>query len=409
MQVCEEGSASVTIPTRTHMSQEIPTVDVLIVGAGCAGLFLLDSLVRKGISALLIESKAFGLGQTTSSQGILHAGVKYSLGGLAGDDATEAAAAASLWSKMLSGDATDLRAVRKLADRCYLWRTAGLAGAAGMLGAKVALRTRPEPVTKDARPLWLKDVGGEVLTLAETVIDPRSLLSVLAQRHVGRIALGNVRSIVEENRLQRVDIESTRPAIIRARQIFLTAGAGNEALSKLAGNACEMQRRPLRQAMIRGPLEMVFGHCIDGAKTRVTITSDRISKDEVVWHIGGQVAEDGPRMTLENFRAHAIAELRSAIPKIDLQGCSFESYDVDRAEPRTADGRRPPRAFARTTGSVTTVWPIKLVLAPVIAAEITASTAASDYPSAHWPSDMPAPEFAQRPWEVATLSWNPIP
>ena len=77
------------------MSQEIPTVDVLIVGAGCAGLFLLDSLVRKGISALLIESTALGYGQTTSSQGILHAGVKYSLDGLAGDDATEAAAASA--------------------------------------------------------------------------------------------------------------------------------------------------------------------------------------------------------------------------------------------------------------------------------------------------------------------------
>jgi hypothetical protein len=113
-------------------------------------------------------------------------------------------------------------------------------------------------------------------------------------------------------------------------------------------------------------------------------------------------------MTLENFRTHALAELHSAIPKLNLQGCSFASYDVDRAEPRTADGRRPPRAFARTTGGVTTVWPIKLVLAPVIAAEITASIAAKEYPTARWPSDIPAPEFAQRPWEVAASSWKPI-
>ncbi|MEI6879173.1 MAG: hypothetical protein WCL33_09075, partial [Planctomycetota bacterium] len=83
-------------------------------------------------------------------------------------------------------------------------------------------------------------------------------------------------------------------------------------------------------------------------------------------------------------------------------------YDVDRAEPRTADGRRPPRAFARTTRGVTIVWPIKLVLAPVIAAEIAASIAASEYPTAHWPSDVLAPEFAQRPWEVSTLSWDAI-
>jgi hypothetical protein len=47
-------------------------------------------------------------------------------------------------------------------------------------------------------------------------------------------------------------------------------------------------------------------------------------------------------------------------------------------------------------------------LAPVIAAEIAASIAASENPAAHWPSDMPTPEFAQRPWEVSTLSWDTI-
>lgn len=397
------------------MSREIPTLDVLIVGAGAAGLFLLDSLIRKGISALLIESKALGFGQTTSSQGILHAGVKYSLGGLAGDDATETAAAAALWTKMFAGEETDLRAVRRLADHCYLWRTAGLAGAAGMLGAKVALRTRPEPLSKKARPAWLQHVAGEVLTLGETVIDPRSLLHVLAQRHTGRIALGEVRSVVHESTLHRIEIGGNHPVTVRARQLILTAGAGNEELARLAGTPAKMQRRPLRQAMIRGPLEMVFGHCIDGARTRVTITSDHTATGEVVWHIGGQVAEDGPRMTPADFRAHLLNELREAIPKLDLHGCAFASYDVDRAEPRTVDGRRPPRAYAQTVDGVTIVWPVKLVLAPVIAAEIAASTAASEYPAAQWPSEMPAPESAKRPWEIAALgshcpngAWSPI-
>ncbi len=390
------------------MSQEMPTVDVLIVGAGSAGLFLLGALVRKGISALLLESKALGFGQTTSSQGILHAGVKYSLGGLAGDDATEAAAAAALWSKMLSGEGTDLREVCTMADHCYLWRTAGIAGAAGMLGAKVALRTRPEPVSLAARPAWLKHVAGEVLTLAESVIDPRSLLHVLAQRHVGRIALGEVRSVTQRDGLQRIEIAGAHPVTIHARQLILTAGAGNQALSQLAGSACEMQRRPLRQAMIRGPLEMAFGHCIDGAKTRITMTSDRMPSGDVVWHIGGQVAEDGPSMSPEKFQAHVIAELRSVLPKVNLERCSFASYAVDRAEPRTVDGRRPPRAFSHTSGGVTTVWPVKLVLSPVIAAEIAASIAANEDPAVRWPREMPLPELAQRPWEAATTSWSSI-
>ena len=72
---------------------EALSIDTLVVGGGVAGLFALDALVRAGHCALLLERAALGLGQTTSSQGILHAGVKYSLGGIAGDDAREAAAA----------------------------------------------------------------------------------------------------------------------------------------------------------------------------------------------------------------------------------------------------------------------------------------------------------------------------
>ncbi len=76
-------------------------IDALIVGGGCAGLFALNALRDAGMSALLVENNSLGFGQTTSSQGILHAGVKYSLGGLAGDDAKEASEAADLWIGML--------------------------------------------------------------------------------------------------------------------------------------------------------------------------------------------------------------------------------------------------------------------------------------------------------------------
>ncbi|MEI6274199.1 MAG: FAD-dependent oxidoreductase [Phycisphaerae bacterium] len=54
-------------------------IDALIVGGGCAGLFALNALRDAGMSALLVEKNSLGFGQTTASQGILHAGVKYSL------------------------------------------------------------------------------------------------------------------------------------------------------------------------------------------------------------------------------------------------------------------------------------------------------------------------------------------
>ena len=65
-------------------------VDTLIFGGGIAGLWLLDELRRAGRSALLVEATALGDGQTISSQGILHSGLKYSLNGLLSSAAREA-------------------------------------------------------------------------------------------------------------------------------------------------------------------------------------------------------------------------------------------------------------------------------------------------------------------------------
>ena len=56
--------------------------DVVIFGGGCAGLWLLDELRRRGLRVVLLESGRLGGGQTTGSQGILHGGVKYLLKGL---------------------------------------------------------------------------------------------------------------------------------------------------------------------------------------------------------------------------------------------------------------------------------------------------------------------------------------
>jgi len=103
------------------MSLSPVRVDGLVVGGGAAGLFALDALVRSGRNALLVESRALGTGQTTSSQGILHAGVKYSLGGVAGDDAEEAAAAAAEWRRILEGSGQPaLAGLRVLTDHEFL-------------------------------------------------------------------------------------------------------------------------------------------------------------------------------------------------------------------------------------------------------------------------------------------------
>ena len=65
-------------------------VDVLILGGGGAGLWLLDDLHRQGYSAALVEASSLGSGQTIASQGIIHGGLKYALNGKAAGSAAKA-------------------------------------------------------------------------------------------------------------------------------------------------------------------------------------------------------------------------------------------------------------------------------------------------------------------------------
>jgi glycine/D-amino acid oxidase-like deaminating enzyme len=392
-----------------------PTVDIidaLVVGGGVVGLFTAHALRQRGCSTLVVEREALGTGQTTSSQGILHAGVKYSLGGRAGEDAREASEAAARWTDFMDGSAgPDLRGLRVLTRSEYLWRSTGLMGVAGMLGARLALRTRPEAVGTAERPAWLEGVQGDVLTLSETVIDPADLLSRLAAPMQGSIGLGTVGAI-RLTSPDQVDVTVHEPGgartEIRARRVFLCAGAGNESLIGLAGLGLvePMQRRPLRQAMVRGPLPMVFGHCIDGAKTRVTITSDAHG-DQTVWHVGGELAEHGPDMAPEAFLHKARHELSACLPAIDFRACEWSSYMVDRAEPRTREGRRPSRSHVRAHGPIVAVWPVKLVLAPRAADEAAGLASTTTGDSATWPSGWPVPRVATRPWDHAT--WSRLP
>ncbi len=395
---------------RARMTTNTMTCDVLSVGGGVAGLFALDSLRSRGVDALLVESIALGSGQTTASQGILHAGVKYSLAGIVGEDADEVARAAAGWIDRLAEPDGDLARVRKLTKTCHIWRSSGVRAMLGMTAATLALQTRPHRLETNDRPQLLAHVDGDVMSLHETVIDPQSLCELLAGRHAPQLALGNVVRIARENAMMRVDIAAPSLVTVVCRELILAAGSGNEALAQLAGSPVAMQRRPLRQTFVRGELPLAFGHCIDGAKTRITITSDQCPHGEVVWNVGGSLAERGASMDGPEFEQYARCEIEGSIPGLSLRGCQIASLLVDRAEPRMAGGRRPPHAFAQTLSGLTTLWPVKLVLAPMIAGEI-ASRCARSLPhgsatSTAWPSDVQRPPLAPRPWQDA--AWTTL-
>ncbi len=404
-------------PPDAHITREL---DAVIFGGGVAGLWLLDELHRRGHGVLLLEADALGAGQSIAAQGIIHGGLKYTLTGLLNPSAEAIRDMPDLWRRCLNGEAEPrLTNTRVRAEFCHLWRTQTLTSKLGMIGARKGLVVAPQPVSDDERPAALRGCPGQVMRLDEQVVAPYSLLNDLASKHTDRLLKIDAEA--------GLSIDTDAPAVVtsitltdggqrltlRARHVVLTAGNGNAELrARCSLSQDAMQRRPLHFIMLRGPREALpelNGHCVDGAKTRVTITSDTDSQGRTVWQVGGQVTEDGVDMSPDELIAHTRRELEASIPGgsgVDLSAVEWATRRVDRAERTMPNRKRPDDAQLMVEGNVITGWPTKLALAPRLATRI-ADTVGQPHigPNDLTTLDWPRPAVAQPHWETAT-SWT---
>jgi glycerol-3-phosphate dehydrogenase len=397
-------------------------LDAVIFGGGVAGLWLLDELVRRGCSVLLLEAAELGSGQTVVSQGILHGGLKYTLQGLLTPSASAIREMPAVWRNCLKGNQSPaLTGTRVRAEFCYLWRTESVSSKLGMIGAKFGLRVAPQSVPKQDRPAVLKNCPGTVARLEEQVISPAALVADLSHRHRDRLlkidAIQGLSFHVDKPGLIRLiritQPESDQQVELKPRHVIFTAGAGNAELCKQAGlTSAVMQRRPLQMVMLRGELPALNGHCVDGAKTRVTITSDLDSSQRTVWQVGGQISEDGVSLEASALIAHTKSELETVLPGLDLDDVEWATYRVDRAEASLYGGKRPETFQIVREGNTVTAWPTKLVLAPKLSEEIAANidphTIDDTEPKSL--SGWPRPLVALPPWETCPrwYRWNQI-
>jgi glycerol-3-phosphate dehydrogenase len=387
-------------------------LDAVIFGGGVAGLWLLDELWRRGCSVLLLEAAELGSGQTVVSQGILHGGMKYTLQGLLTPSASAIREMPAVWRNCLEGSQSPvLTGTHIRAEFCYLWRTGSVSSRLGMIGAKFGLRVVPRSVPIQERPSVLKNCPGSVARLEEQVISPAGLIADLSQQHRDRLLKIDAKQGIEFDvekpgliRLIRITQPETHQQMeLNPRHVIFTAGSGNAELCRQAGLSSDvMQRRPLQMVMLRGELPSLHGHCVDGAKTRVTITSDFDSSQRTVWQVGGQIAEEGVSMEASTLIAHAKSELETVLPGLDLDDVEWATYRVDRAEAITSGGKRPETfQFVRKENTIT-AWPTKLVLAPKLAEEIAANIEphtivdTENVSFAGWPR----PNVALPPWET---------
>ncbi|KAF0167502.1 MAG: FAD dependent oxidoreductase, partial [Caulobacteraceae bacterium] len=340
--------------------------DVLVFGGGIAGLWALDALRRAGYGALLVEKDALGAGQTIQSQGIVHGGGKYALRGVSDLEAVRAIAAMpARWLACLEGSGEpDLRAAKVRSRSCLLWvPKSGFFGdlaSKGLMTLVVGaglLATKPVEMPESEWPEALRKSALKVYTMAEPVLDTGSVLSALLAKNEDRVRrVAKVEFALEKGEV-RLDGAALRP-----RAIVFAAGAGNEALLEKIGDAPgRMQRRPLTMFLLRGKLPELYGHCVVGGKTHLTVTSVKSARGKTVWQVGGEVSErTAGAADPAAARAEAVAEVRKFLPDLDLAGAEIASYPAVRAEAATSGARRPSGVHVervRVEPAVLVAWP----------------------------------------------------
>ncbi|WML86754.1 FAD-dependent oxidoreductase [Thiothrix subterranea] len=392
-------------------------VDVLIVGGGIAGLWLLAELRAQGVNALLATDE-LGKGQTIASQGIIHGGTKYALTGKVTGATLAIGDMPRLWRAALNGEgAVDLRKVKVLAESQLLWTSGGIGSRMTGFFASKAMQSRMEAVPRDVYPELFRhsEFHGGLYRLDEPVLDVPSLLETLREQLADALVQVDVQGSGLQPSQNGYGYQAVLPngqvLAITAQQIILTAGAGNEAL--LTSIACrrqpplllpKMQRRPLQMVMVRGNLPLLYAHALGMSdKPRATITSHRDKHGKTVWYIGGQPAEQGVGKPAAGVIAATQHELAQLLPWVDFTGMAWSTWHVDRAEGCQPDGSRPDQPMVQRFANVTVAWPTKLAFAPMLAARLRTELGA--LASVETSFDISAAELLPTP-PVAPSIWD---
>ena len=375
------------------------STDIVVFGGGIAGLWLLNRLRDEGNDAILLEADGLGAAQTLASQGIIHGGLKYALGGSVTDAANTIAALPARWRACLDGTGEiDLSGCEVLSERYYMWSSASYRSKIKAFFGSKSLQGRVEAVPRDEFPPFFAEatVEGSLYALPDFAVDTPSLLSVLHARceesifkidprdiRFTRNASGYAQSVTLSSGAGLGDEASgseNSTVSIEAQRMIFCAGKGNQALIEAAGmRKPASQLRPLNMVWVKkAGLGSVFAHCIgeDFSLTpKLTVTTHLADDGVPVWYLGGEIAESGVGVPDDELIERAKRLIADLFPWVDLTGAQWGCFAIDRAEAKMADGSRPDGALFIAEDGYIAAWPTKLTLTPALADSILAELA----------------------------------
>lgn len=353
--------------------------DIVIIGGGIAGLWLLNRLRAAGFAAVLLENAALGNGQTIVSQGMIHGGLKYALGGALTGASEAIADMPAHWNRCLQGDGdVDLRGTRLLSDAYYLWpRNSVRSRMAAFLGSKLVSGKASKVQAADIPAFFRGHLQGPLYRLHDIVLDVPSLLQTLGERCRSHIYRTDCRPEHDaDGSIRALHLSDGRQ--LTAKLFICCAGNGNaQWLSLLKPAGIAMQQRPLQMTVVKHRItNPLFVHCVAdqfSATPELTITTHPCRDGSTAWYLGGELAESGAHLDQRSQLERARQKLTELFPWCDFTTASFHSFYIDRAEARQPDGKRPDRDSLLSGGNVLYCWPTKLTLAPVLANSVMAT------------------------------------
>lgn len=396
------------------------SVDILVIGGGVAGLWTHARLRQQGYSSVLLENRALGAGQTRYAQGIIHGGTKYALTGKLTASSEAVADMPARWRACYQGKGElDLTQAELLSDAHYLWSTNTLTSKISGFFASKVMRSRSSAldtdVDNDAIPpiFQHQDFKGQFYKLDEPVFNTLSVIKALAEPIMQSILIADEDSFAVEDDHVLVSTDDGSQYRFQYKKMILMAGEGNERLLSLCSQHNPvMQRRPLKMVVMRGSGEnglssKVYAHCLGASvNPRITITSHFDSDGNIVWYMGGQLAEEGVNKSDDELIADTKKELSALIPWLSLENKQWGVLKIDRAEIKKTGTTRPDSFSIEENKNVITAWPTKLALSPALADAIVdivkkeVVTQASDQQLPAWS----APGYADFPWNDS-VNW----
>ncbi|USO06380.1 MAG: FAD-dependent oxidoreductase [Rhodospirillales bacterium] len=381
------------------MSMTRHTPDIVIFGAGIAGLWAFHRYKRMGYDALLLESFGIGGGQTIASQGIVHSGLKYAFAGKINKLAQGISAMQNLWEAALRGEGdVDLSAAKTLSTSQYLMMNNKIMGEIIKLVTSQALGNNVHEVMPEDWPQEIKSSGfhGKVVFMDEPVLDIPSVLRALAEPY--------------KDSIRKIDTPDDpfgflKQHNIEPKHIIFTGAASNAQIAAKEGHnhGLHTQARPLLMGMLKPAPYPLFAHLVGHTdKPVASITTHTTREGELVWYLGGGAAERKKEADPQEVYDAVRKGFAKYLPAVDLSAVQWAALPIDRIEGKSGiDGWIPDTPTIHSHENVHYCWPTKLTFAPLLAErllekmDIQPSKTQSDW------AFLPDIDYAETPWDEA--------